>query len=105
MKNWPLCCKLQENFYSVMVLTLGCHLSYWSLKFFPIVSSAFWGAIENGSANKEIEEHQKCHGSNRRDKLHLVRLHLSSVCLSALQTQFTFCESEQSIIYNNKEWI
>ena len=33
-------------------LTLGCHLSYWMLKFFPIDSRAFWGAIESGSVKK-----------------------------------------------------
>lgn len=34
------------------ILTLGCHLSYCALKFFPIVSRAFGGAIEKGSVNK-----------------------------------------------------
>lgn len=35
------------------ILTLGCHLSYCMLKFLPIVSRAFWGAIENGSGQEE----------------------------------------------------
>lgn len=35
------------------VVTLGCHLSYCIIRAFPIASSAFGGAMDNGSDTME----------------------------------------------------